>query len=283
MIVILVLGAGGLLGSHLCALYPEDTIGYAHAELDITDPLAVDAVLDQVQPDVVINAAGIVKNNAASIDELYRVNGLAPHWIAKACSIRNIRMIHISTDCVFNGLRGRYAEYEQPNAEDAYGRSKAMGEVEYKNALVVRTSFIGWPDPAKRGLMAWVMQQARGANVPGYVNAYWNGLTVTELAARLVELAYAPIDGVIHLCGERINKYNLLRMINLVYELDLFIFPVSDPRADRTLLNRRFVGIESADIYHKLSHSRTDIIEALHLMKQKESVVWQHLLQSSSP
>lgn len=231
--MIVCFGSKGMLGSWLCALYPKEIVGFSRAEADITDYQQVKAALDAVKPDVVINAAGVVKSRYNT--DYFGVNAEGPRVIALACDEKNIRMVGVSTDCVFKGDRGDYGEADTPDTEDAYGVSKLMGEVFYRPHLTVRTSFVGWPDPAGRGLLAWLTQQKYNSIVPGYANVLWNGLTVWAMCHYLVELAHSPIYGVMHLHGQTLSKFHLLETVNKVYGWDYSISPVNEPVLNRTL------------------------------------------------
>ena len=99
--------------------------------VDVRRPGDLDAALDRARPDAVVNCVGVVKQLAAANDpvESIAINALHPHVLARACHTRGIRLVHISTDCVFDGARGSYREDDVANATDLYGRSKALGEV----------------------------------------------------------------------------------------------------------------------------------------------------------
>lgn len=231
--MILVTGSKGMLGSWLCSMHPKDTIGCSRADLDITNYHQAHAVLNSIKPDVVINAAGV--NKAVHNTDYFSTNAEGPRILATICSEMSIRLIQMSTDCVFKGDRGGYGETDTPDTEEAYGVSKLMGEVIYRPHLTVRTSFVGWPDPAGRGLLAWMKSQSAGSYMPGYDQAIWNGLTVWGLCKYLLELAYSPIHGVIHLHGQTLSKYHLLQTANEVFDWNYNIYPVQEPVLNRTL------------------------------------------------
>ena len=88
---------------------------------------------------------GVVKQLAESNDPLIcmPINSLLPHKLNRLCKLQNVRLIHISTDCVFDGERGMYLESDWPNARDLYGRTKLLGEVVSDNSITLRTSIIG--------------------------------------------------------------------------------------------------------------------------------------------
>lgn len=239
--MILVTGADGLIGSWLRFIYPKDTLGFSHKDLDITDDWRVHEVLHEVQPDVVINCAGIVKSrhNANPVTR-HEVNAEAPHILAKTCDMVGARLIQLSTDCVFKGSRGNYTEDSPPDADDNYGWTKLQGEVTYSPHLTVRCSFVGWPDPAQHSLLAW-FKSTKGEYTEGHSNVLWNGLTVVSLARYLMELAYSRSTGVMHLHGQTITKYDLLLTVREVYGWQdvPIVIPIPFPVLDRTLASVR--------------------------------------------
>lgn len=232
--MILVFGSQGLLGSTLCRLYPKDTIGASKADCDISWNYDLRRFIERVRPDAIINCAGIVKSRTVPVQYRYRVNTAAPILMADICDDLNIRFIQMSTDCVFDGARGGYVETDTPTPEDSYGVSKLGGEVIREPHLTVRASFIGWPDPNGRGLIAWLMSKA-GRSVPGYTEVMWNGLTVTSLASYLIEVAYSPITGLRHIFGETVSKFDVLTAVNAIYGLGCNIVPTNEPVKNMTL------------------------------------------------
>lgn len=149
----LVVGAGGQLGTHLMRLLGPCATGLGRAELDVTVPSSVRAALDSVRPDVVINAAGYTAVDAAEHEEdrAYAVNATAVGTLADACSGVGARLIHVSTDYVFDGNASRpYEVSDEPGPQTCYGRTKLAGErlALAAGATVVRTAWVyGGPGP----------------------------------------------------------------------------------------------------------------------------------------
>lgn len=232
--MILVFGAGGLLGSHICNNFPKDTIGATHQDIDITQQYRLRKFINQIRPDVIINCAGIVRQSTVPISYRYFVNSKGPHYIAQLCDELDIRMIQVSTDCVFDGKRGYYSESDTAEPMDMYGSTKLRGEVTKKPHLTVRSSFIGLPDPKERGLASWLVSQ-REKTVNGHNKVWWNGVTVDYLASILVDIAYSQITGLRHIYGETVTKCQVLEILNSVYDLGCKIIPVDEPNKDMTL------------------------------------------------
>jgi dTDP-4-dehydrorhamnose reductase len=233
--MILVFGADGLLGSTICRLYPKDTLGATRANCDITYAYGLRKFIDKISPDVIINCAGIVKSRSVSIVDRYNANAYAPMIMRDFCDNKNIRLIQVSTDCIFDGKQGKYDENNLPCPTDHYGYSKWKGEITTEPHLTVRSSFIGWPDYKGRGLIAWMMSH-KGGEVHGYTKSLWNGLTIVEMSSYIVEVAYsAKVVGLRHVFGETVSKFDVLQAINEVYELGCTIIPSDQPVKNMTL------------------------------------------------
>ena len=222
---IIVIGAG-LLGSHIAKVYDLPVL--SHEDIDITEPFDIDAVLVKYRPNVVINAAGIVPKSPVYMDvmQTLKVNAQGPKLLASACDEWGSRLVQISTNCVYSGNKGGYDEVEIPNPPDLYAMSKYLGEVTEYPHLTVRTSFVGYPDPKGRGLLAWAAQQSQ---VVGYDKYMWNGLTATELARVLMEVVIPlKLSNIIHLFGPTLSKYDLLQQAKEVYQWSYHLVKESD-------------------------------------------------------
>lgn len=131
---LLVTGAAGMLGRDVmlaAANAGHDLVGYGRAELDVTDPGALDRKLDLERPDVVINCAAWTDVDGAETAEeaAFAVNGEAAGNVAAAAGKVEATVLHVSTDYVFDGAKGSpYVESDQPAPLSAYGRSKLAGE-----------------------------------------------------------------------------------------------------------------------------------------------------------
>lgn len=241
-----VFGGGGMLG---VALIRElegrgvDVLPWPHALVDIADPGEVARALDAtLRPDVVFNAAGIL-NTSHDYPAMIRANALGPHVLARAARVRDVPLIHVSTDCVFSGRVDRwaisprrgYTVQHYPEPIDLYGRTKLVGEVDAPHVTNVRTSFVG-PD---HGLWPWLVEQAReGAKIEGWTRAKWTGSTVWAVASALADLAETsrPYGTLLHLAtGGPISKYEALVLMRDTFDLDVEIVPTDHVYLDRAL------------------------------------------------
>jgi dTDP-4-dehydrorhamnose reductase len=200
-----------------------------------------------IQPDIVINAIGIVKQLPAAKDPLkvIAINALLPHRIALLCKAAEARLIHISTDCVFSGEKGRYIEDDIADAVDLYGRTKLLGEVVYPHCITLRTSIIGHELKGKHGLAEWFLAQE--GTVRGFSRVMYSGLPTVELARVIADYVIPSegLNGLYHVSSNPISKYDLLRLIADRYRKSIVIEPEARPSLDRTLdstLFRRSTG-----------------------------------------
>jgi len=256
---VLILGAGGMLGHKVWELFRDRfdcraamrtrlPLPLFHDErvidgFDATNFDAARELIAKIEPDVVVNCIGVVKQIAAAHDPVASItlNALFPHIVARACAERGARMIHISTDCVFAGTRGHYTEDDVPDASDLYGRSKLLGEVTDDGALTIRTSLIGRELRTASGLVEWFLSN-RGGSVHGYTNAIFSGVTTATLARILAEVVeqHPDLRGLYHVAAAPISKYDLLMMLNAATGAGVMIAPDDSFVIDRSLDATRF-------------------------------------------
>jgi dTDP-4-dehydrorhamnose reductase len=208
------------------------------------EPESIARALDRSGAEVAVNCIGVVKQSAAARDDpmtTVRVNSLFPHELAAACRERGIRLIQVSTDCVFSGREGAYAEDDIPDPIDLYGRSKLLGEVAGAGALTIRTSMIGYELQGANGLLAWFLGEA-GGSVRGFSGAVFSGPTTPVLARALVDLIerHRSLEGLYHLGADPIDKNELLHQLRDALSLDVEIEPDDSVRIDRSLDSSRY-------------------------------------------
>jgi len=216
---------------------PRILTGVSVADFD-----AVIRVFETVRPDAVVNCIGLVKQLVEAEDPLaiLPVNSLFTHRLARLCRLSGVRLIHISTDCVFAGTRGNYSEDDPPDALDLYGRSKALGEVSGDGALTLRTSIIGHELAHPHGLVDWFL--SRSGPTPGFTRAFFSGLPTIVLGGiiRDVLLEHPNLEGLFHVGSDPISKHDLLRIMADVYGHRVEVIPDDRLVIDRTLDSSRF-------------------------------------------
>ena len=259
---ILILGGDGMLGHQLLAyLKPRHDVkvtlrqdlaayhqyglfdsGNSFAGIDIRYLERLVEVMADFRPEAVINAVGIVKQRADAKESIpsLEINALLPHRLAVLCKGIGARLIHLSTDCVFSGKRGKYLESDPSDAEDLYGKTKYLGEVHEANSLTLRTSIIGRELSLHTSLLDWFL--SRSGSVKGFTNAIYTGFTTLEMS-RIIEkmlLEYPEASGVYQVSSDPINKYELLLLIRKKLGLDIEIIPDDVFCCDRSLDSSRF-------------------------------------------
>jgi dTDP-4-dehydrorhamnose reductase len=263
---ILVLGATGMLGHKLWQCYrgrfetwAAARAGYGECSqyglfdpdrflggIDAFDFDALVKVFGAVRPDVVVNCIGIIKQLPSAKDPIVSltINSLFPHRLANLCQATGTRLIHISTDCVFSGRHGMRTEKDISDAEDLYGRTKFLGEVDGPSCLTLRTSIIGRELRTSNGLVEWFLGNRDGA-VKGYTRSLYSGFTTLALASIIVKVVehHPELAGVYQVSSSPISKYELLCLLREAFGLDIEIEPSPEVQIDRTLDSSRFRAV----------------------------------------
>lgn len=260
---ILVLGASGMLGNAMlryfatqtehdvvgivrsagsARLLPEDLQDRIAMGGDVDDVDALVRMFDRHRPSVVVNCVGLVKQLGDANDPLAAIpiNAVLPHRLARLCSLAGARLVHLSTDCVFTGDKGMYREDDIPDAQDVYGRTKLLGEVDYPHALTLRTSIIGHELASHHSLICWFLSQQNA--VRGFSQAIFSGLPTVEIA-RVIDkyvLDRPELHGLYHLSAEPIDKFSLLQLVAKTYGKEIEITDDSALVIDRSLDSTRF-------------------------------------------
>lgn len=260
---ILVIGASGMVGNAMIrVLHSEpgfDVVGTVRSPairscfsdeiaarllvgIDAESQVSLSMAFEQARPQLVINCAGHTKHRVDAEDPLVAmpVNALLPHQLACLSAVHGARLIHISTDCVFSGERGAYSEDDQSDAKDVYGKSKFLGEVYYKHALTLRTSFIGHELQTKYSLLEWFLSQHERCK--GFTRARFSGLPTVIFAGLIKDVVIPRTDlfGLYHVAAQPISKYDLLQIIAKIYGKRIEIVPDDQLVVDRTLDAGRF-------------------------------------------
>lgn len=240
---VMVFGSNGMLGRYLCSLLGRTpnikVISVKRSDLDLSNLTSTDLenfffkkFTHTVTPikKIVINAAGIINKrpDLGNVDrESIMVNSIFPHLCNTVCRELSIKMIHITTDCVYDGTLEKdkmYSLNNKHNESDIYGLSKSCGEP--KKCFIIRTSIIG-ESPNGRSLIEW-LKQNKGNIINGYTNHYWNGVTCLELSSYIVSCI---LKNNLEKREERIasscsySKFEICQIVNEVFDLNLIIEP----------------------------------------------------------
>lgn len=246
---IYIFGSNGMLGNYI-KLYlrqqKESVVCFTRNDLDVATvtydklhQLFANYIINE--GDIIINCVGIIPQskdiNDTSIRSYFFINSLFPNMLSTVALQYKMKFLHITTDCVFSGSKGKYLETDQHDETSVYGVSKSLGELSY-NATIIRTSIIGEEHKNKYSLLEWVKSYS-GETINGFKNHYWNGVTCLQLAKIIDKIIKEDIwwQGVRHIFSpQSVTKCRLVEIINQEYRLENTINPiVTDTTIDKTL------------------------------------------------
>ncbi len=260
---VLVFGASGMLGSSMMRILSENgdlqvygTVRSNEAKsfftpriaqhllncTDVTNLEELGNIFSNFCPDVVINCISLSKPLLSVADPLLMipVYALLPHQLAKLCSESGARLIHISSDGVFSGVKGGYTEEDPADTKDLYGLTKYIGEVDSPSAITIRTSMIGHELQGSSGLLGWFLSQENRCEC--YSRAIFSGLPTVVIAqiVRDIVIPQAGLYGIYHIAANPISKCDLLKLVAEVYNKTIEIIPNDSVVIDRSLNTDRF-------------------------------------------
>jgi len=260
---VLILGGSGLLGHkayQILSKYFETFItfndyderiksfgifdeNHIYNEIDAFHYETIEALIYKINPQVVINCIGIIKQvkEAQNPKISIYLNALLPHLLSDSCKNIGARLIQFSTDCVFSGKKGNYVETDYSDPEDLYGRTKFLSEVINDHSLTLRISIIGHELLTTNSLVSWFLSCKNGT-VIGYTNAIYTGFPTIILCNEIARIItnFKDMNGLYHLSSEKISKHDLLNLINRIYRLNIHIIPDINFRCDRSLDSAKY-------------------------------------------
>ena len=261
------MGASGLLGhtllARLCAQRHCSVAGTVRSKallgsimprrlhellvegVDAADFRSIERAVQATRPEVIVNCIGLIRQRPEGRQPLacIEINARLPHLLLALAQKTGCRLIHYSTDCVFDGTKAApYTEDDPPTAKDVYGLSKYLGEVREAPALTLRTSVIGPEIHNKLSLLEWFLAQ-RGA-VTGYTKAIFTGLPAAEHARVLSEyvLPRPDLTGLYHVAARPISKYELLALVAKEYNKQADLIALDGPGESKILDAGRFAA-----------------------------------------
>lgn len=225
---ILVTGASGLLGLNLCLmLHPENEISGIVNRIklnnvpfdvqsgDLCEKDTVNALINQNKPHLIINcaAAADVDWCEKNRDQAARINTEMPGTLAALCKKKNIKLIHISTDAVFDGKQVEYLEEDSPNPQSVYAETKLAGEknvsAENPEAIIARVNFYGFSISGTHSLVEFFINNlSAGKQINGFVDVLYCPLYVKDLVKIMMQMVQKNLRGLYHVVStESISKY----------------------------------------------------------------------------
>ena len=250
---VLVLGSTGMLGHQVVNYLKDfddfiiDDISYRNKLrestiiLDAMDKSSLERAIVKLKPDFIINCIGILINGSHNKERAIYLNAYLPNQLKTIAKNINSKLIHISTDCVFSGLKGQYIEADPRDGQDVYSQTKILGEVIDDTNLTLRTSIIG-PELKNNGegLFHWFMNQS--GNISGYTKSIWSGVTAIEVAKAIKWSIDNSITGLYHVTNNSsISKYELLKLFQKYTKKDINIKSVDGKNVDKNFIDTRLL------------------------------------------
>jgi dTDP-4-dehydrorhamnose reductase len=238
---LLVTGASGLLGANLVLeamgshqvtavthSHPLKIPGVVAYRADLADGEAARALIAEAAPEWIVHCAAATDLDGCEFDPVmaHRLNRDMAGHVAAAASSQEAAFVLISTDAVFDGLEGNYAETADPNPLSVYGRSKLEGEravlEAHPQAVVVRTNIYGWNAQAKQSLAEWFLHRCRnGIRSPGWTDVWSTPILVNDLASIILRLLASGHGGIYHVGGATcLSKHDFGRRVAAAFDLD---------------------------------------------------------------
>ena len=196
-------------------------------KLDITDIESIEKCINQIKPDLIINCAANINlellEKNPEIGEC--INAVGPKNLAKVAFKNKIRLIHISTDSIFDGNNSMYSEEDIPNPINEYGKTKLLGEKYIqdimKDYVILRTNFFGINDNGT-GLLNWIIEKlSQKEEITGFDDVIFNPLEISNLSKMIVEISKSNFIGVLHLSSNNlISNYKFIMKVADVFNFD---------------------------------------------------------------
>lgn len=281
---VLVLGSTGMLGHEVvytflgCDGYEVVDIAYRTPLrdetiiCDITQKSLLEESIKKIAPDVIVNCVGVLIAGAHdNIANAIYINAYLPHQLKEIADEIGAKLVHISTDCVFSGLKGEYVETDEKDGKDTYAKTKALGEVIDETHVTLRTSIIGLELKKNgEGLFHWFMHQSGWIN--GYTQAIWSGVTTMQLAKAVKWAIENEITGLYHVTNNTsINKYELLKLFQKYTNKKIEIYPIDGKEVDKSFIDTR------QELDYKIPDYDTMVREMIEIMKVRKDLYAQYL------
>ena len=258
--VVYLFGSNGMLGKYVNKILSQSfkVKCFSRTDYDILIDTwcKLNELLENIKSnDIIINCIGIIpqKYKLSDNQSFIKVNTLFPHKLQEIAEKYNSKLIHITTDCVFNGFKGLYHENDIHDEKNLYGVSKSLGEPE--NSCIIRTSIIGHEDTHKKSLLEWIISN-KNKEINGYDHHLWNGVTCLTLANVIKNMINNNIfwKGIRHIYSPSIvSKYDLCVLVNKIYKLNITINKVNDKlNINKSLTSNYNMNFEIKDIENQL-------------------------------
>ena len=269
---VIITGSNGLLGQSLLKLLLKERTKYevfgfsrgvnrsdredfTYCDMDITKEVLLKDEIDKIQPDFIINTAAMTQVDACETQKeaCYLLNVTVVKWLTEICELRNIHLVQISTDFIFDGKKGHYKETDTPNPISYYGLSKLNAEAVIKTSAVqstiLRTSLVYGkvPHMTRSNIVLWVKKMLEEKNEVTIVSDQFRAPTyVIDLALACKISIDSEVAGVFNICSNKIlSIYEIAQQVAQVFELDEnLIKPISTAVLNQTAFRPPKTGFD---------------------------------------
>lgn len=229
---ILVLGSNGMAGHVISDILKKNhnvtTLARNNADININLDVNNMCSVPINSYDIIVNCIGTLVSDSNLYPDIAQfTNCYIPKFLEKHST--NSKIIHLSTDCVFSGKDGNYNELSKTDGDGIYSKTKICGEINNSKDLTIRTSIIGPELKNGTGFFEWVFNN-KNKKINGYSNHIWNGLTTLQLAYLINDIICnrKNISGIVHIYSDIVSKYELSKLINEIYNLNINIEKFND-------------------------------------------------------
>ncbi|MFZ0958920.1 MAG: SDR family oxidoreductase [Candidatus Sulfotelmatobacter sp.] len=284
-------GASGLLGASVALLAREQgrkVVGLYHSHpvhmdgvkslgADLADPVEIRRIFLEVKPSIVVHCAAATNVDWCEEhpDEARRINMEMPAAIAEMAAQKDLRLLYVSTDSVFDGERGNYAETDTPSPVNVYAKTKLQGESEVLRqnpaALIARVSLYGWNAQNKESLAEWIVKQLTLGNVvPGFSDVHFCPVLANDVSQIMLALLDQNLSGLYHIVGsERVSKYEFARRVASTFGFDpAQVVPTCLADAKLTARRPRDTSLNTGKICGALARPMPDVEAGLRKFAQ---------------
>ena len=269
---VLILGSTGMLG-HQVVKYFEGTSDFIVNDisyrkklsertivLDAMNKVALEKIIVKLNPDFIINCIGILIRGDHDQEKIIYLNAYLPHQLKRISKKINAKLIHISSDCVFSGLKGQYIETDLRDGQGLYSQTKKLGEINDDTNLTIRTSFIG-PELKNdgEGIFHWFMNQT--GNIEGFKKSIWSGVSAIELSKAIKWAIENNITGLYHVTNNSfISKYDLLQLFKKFTKKSIRIKAVDGKPVDKSFRDTKLLIDYEIPSYEKMIIEMIDLV-----------------------
>lgn len=244
---IFILGSNGMAGHTIVRYFKEYTphtiytIARSDARFNVdieNDIEYLGYIIKIYKPDYIINCIGLlIQDSKKQPHRAIYINAYFPHWLERITWGTSTKIIHLSTNCVFQEDKGNYFDVDIPDGDSWYAKTKAMGEIKNDKDLTIRLSIIGTELKSNgTGLLSWFLRQT--GTISGYSKCFWNGITCLCLAKNIDKMIEANVVGLYQLAPSyTIDKYSLCQLFKQVWNKDIKITRSATLVKNGTLVN----------------------------------------------